>query len=260
MPNSRAGMTAQLAHICRHPIKSIGWEMLETVRLAPDLTLPWDRHWALAHEAARFDRAAPAWRPKRDFVRCVAAPPLMAVTAHLGEDGKSLRLSHPDRPDLTIEPDSAAGSDALVDWIAPLWPDSRPAPGGLVSVGADQALTDQERPLVSILNLASLRDISEKLGQDLSIHRLRGNLWLDGLPAWAELDRVGQELSIGKVRFAIVEPIERCLAINGSPETGSADARFFEGLDRAYGHNDFGIFARVIEGGTLALGDMLAPR
>ena len=256
---SEPTVTARLAHICRHPIKSIGWELLDGIALTPDRTLPWDRHWALTHEAARFATAAPAWRPKRDFVRGVAAPPLLPVAARLSEAGRSLQLTHPRRPDLTIDPDSPAGSDALVDWIAPLWPDTRPAPARLVSVGADQALTDQDRPLVSILNLASLREMSDRLGHTLSIHRLRGNLWLDALPPWAELEWVGQTISIGAAQLEVLEPIERCLAINGSPETGTADAQFFEGLDRAFGHNDFGIFARVTRGGTIALGDSATP-
>lgn len=258
MPSDPA-VAARLAHICRHPIKSIGWEMLDKVALRPGRTLPWDRHWALAHEAARFDTDAPAWRPKRDFVRGVAAPPLMPVQARLSEDGSSLELTHPERPDLTIDPDNPADSAALTTWIAPLWPDSRPAPARVVSAGTDQALTDQERPLVSILSLASLRDMSDRLGQALSIHRLRGNLWIDDLPPWAEFDWVGQTISIGAARFEIVEPIERCLAINGSPETGTADAQFFEGLDREFGHSDFGVFARVTQGGTVALGDRAAP-
>lgn len=249
---------AVLAEICRHPIKSIGWETLDTVALSPGRTLPWDRRWALAHEAARFDPDHPSWQPKRDFVRGVAAPQLMAVTARLAEDGKRLDLAHPDRPPLSLEPGTQAGSEALMDWIAPLWPDSRPAPARLVSVGETQALTDQERPLVSILNLGSLKDMSQRIGQDLSIHRLRGNLWLDGLPGWAELDWVGRKLSIGTVHLDVIEPIERCLAINGSPENGTADTQFFQALDRTVGHSNFGIFARVLQGGTISRGDGVA--
>ena len=251
-------MLGDLVHICRHPIKSLGWELLERVTLEAGHTLPWDRHWALAHDASGFDENAPAWRPKRDFVRGVAAPPLMAIRAKLSEDGSEITLEHPERAPLTIALNSADGSKALVDWIAPLWPDTRPAPSRVVSVGARQALTDQERPLVSILNLASLREMSDRLGKPLSIHRLRGNLWIDGTAPWREFDWVGKEIAIGDVTFHIEEPITRCLAINGSPETGLADAQFFEGLGEYQGHEDFGVFARVTKGGSTAIGDAVS--
>jgi uncharacterized protein YcbX len=45
-----------LAQIVRHPIKSVGFEELPAVTLTPDAPLPWDRHWAVAHKAARFRR------------------------------------------------------------------------------------------------------------------------------------------------------------------------------------------------------------
>jgi uncharacterized protein YcbX len=252
-------MAGTLAHICRHPIKSVGWEDLERVDLTPDRCLPWDRHWAITHGATRFDPRAPGWRPKQDFVRGVAAAPLMAVSARLDPAARRLRLAHPDRPVLEISPDTPEGSDALVAWIAPLWPDTRPPPEQLVSAGPAQALTDQDRPLISVLNCASLRDLSGKMGQELSRHRVRGNLWVDGLTPWVEFDWIGKTIEIGPVTLRIEERIPRCLAINGNPDSGVADIDMFAALDQHYGHNDFGVFARVVGGGQVVLGDPVAP-
>ena len=53
-------------------------------------------------------------------------------------------------------------------------------------------MTDSEFPSVSILSLASLADLSARMGHDLSIHRWRGNLWVDGLEPWAEWGWIGQ--------------------------------------------------------------------
>ena len=44
---------------------------------------------------------------------------------------------------------------------------------------------------------ASLADLSARMGHDLSIHRWRGNLWLDGAPAWEEWNWIGRRLQIG---------------------------------------------------------------
>lgn len=258
MPSSAA--SGQLAQICRHPIKSIGWETLTSVALTPDRTLPWDRHWALAHSASGLTGAVSGWSPKSNFVRGVAAAPLMAVRARLSEDGQTIALSHPDRPSLSFRPDTPAGSGKLVDWIAPLWPDTRLAPAGLVTAGPSQAMTDVEPPVVAILNLASLRDLSEKLGQDLSIHRWRGNLWIEGVPPWAEFDWIGRTISIGAVTLRIEDRITRCRATEGNPETGIADADTLGALNRHVNHQDFGVYARVLEGGHIALGDPVAIR
>ena len=68
---------------------------------------------------------------------------------------------------------------ALVDWVAPLWPTNRPAAARIVTAGT-HALTDVPDPFVSILGMASLRDLGQRMGRELSIHRVRGNLWIDG--------------------------------------------------------------------------------
>lgn len=48
-------MTGRVAHIRRHPVKSHGSEPLAQVALTAGRTLPGDRRWAIAHEAARTD-------------------------------------------------------------------------------------------------------------------------------------------------------------------------------------------------------------
>jgi uncharacterized protein len=75
-------MTIRLSSICRHPIKAYGREMLASVRLSAGAGLPFDREWAVAHEAANL---APGWNPCMNFTRGAKAPALMAVTARLDE-------------------------------------------------------------------------------------------------------------------------------------------------------------------------------
>jgi uncharacterized protein YcbX len=116
-------------------------------------------------------------------------------------------------------------------------------------------MTDQAEPLISINSLSSLADISARMGRTLSLHRWRGNVWVKGLRPMAELDLVGREISIGKARLRVEKPIGRCRATGANPETGEEDADMLVALGAAYGHLDFGVFARVIEGGPVAVGD-----
>lgn len=247
-------MIGRLAHIVRHPIKSIGWEEMAEAELRPDAVLPHDRRWAVAHAAAEFDGAPAGWQAKRNFVRGVAGPQLMAIRATLSDDGRRVRLRHHQRPDIEIAPDLPGDSPRLVDWLAPLWPETRPPAARLVTAGA-QALTDVPAPYVSLLSLASLRALGDMLGRELSIHRFRGNLWIDGVAAWVESGWIGKEIRIGTARLRIEEPISRCNATRVDPDTGTPDADTLGALETAFGHREFGLYARVLDGGRLRPGD-----
>jgi uncharacterized protein YcbX len=243
-------MTAVLAHICRHPIKGHGREALASVSLSPGACLPFDRHWAVAHEAAKLTGG---WVPCANFARGAKAPTLMAMTSVLDEATHIVTLRHPDRPDLTFRPDDAADLPRFLDWIAPLAPPDRAQPKRLVSVG--RGMTDSEFPSVAILSLASLADLSDRMGHDLSIHRWRGNLWLDGLDPWKEWGWIGRTIRIGEAELRIEERITRCRATSADPLTGVIDADTLGGLQSAYGHQDFGVYATVTRGGAIATGD-----
>ncbi|SDL08848.1 MOSC domain-containing protein [Aliiruegeria lutimaris] len=247
-------MTGRLTHILRHPIKSIGWENLASVVLTAGAILPLDRHWAVAHEAAEFDGNPDGWYAKRNFVRGVAGPELMAVQAEMTDSNRKVRLSHPARPEMEIAPDTPQGAAALLEWLAPLWPTTRPAAARLVSAG-DQALSDVPDPFVAVLNQSSLRAFGQRAGRDLSIHRFRGNLWLDGFAPWEEFDWIGKEIRVGEALLRVEEPITRCNATKVDPETGLPDVDTLGILEAAYGHRDFGVYATVIEGGALNIGD-----
>lgn len=243
-------MTARLDRISRHPIKGHGREDLAAVLLTAGACLPWDRQWAVAHEAAKL---SPGWNPCVNFARGAKAPALMAVTARLDEASARVTLSHPDLPDLSFRPDDPADLPRFLAWAEPLNPPERARPERIVSAG--RGMTDSDFPSVSVLSLASLADLSARMGQDLSVHRWRGNLWLDGLEPFAEWDWIGTTLRIGEAELRIEERITRCKATSANPETGVIDADTLGGLQAAYGHQDFGLYAVVTRGGRIAVGD-----
>ena len=243
----------RVAHLVRHPIKSAGYEHVDAALLTAGAAFPFDRVWAVAHAAARLPDPV-AWASKLQFLRGWASADLMAVSCVSDAAAGLVTLSHPRRPTESFRPDDAADAIRLVDWLRPLWPTNRPEPAQVVRVPG-QALTDQDQPLVSINSLASLADMSGRMGQDLSIHRFRGNIWVEGWAPWAELGLIGQEIMIGGARLKIEEPIGRCRATGANPVTGAQDADTMSALEHNYGHTDFGVFARVMAGGIIALGD-----
>lgn len=249
-------MTARLAHIRRHPIKSIGGEGLDSVALQAARRLPGDREWAVLTEAgernaqaSETDGQPDRWLPKSCFLRGVSGPELQAISG--GWQGDLLSLRHPSQPDLTLNPET--DGDRLVEWLRPLWPADAPAPTRLVRGAA--IWTDQKWPWISILSLSSLAELEKRTGQTFGIDRWRGNLWLDGDKPFAERDLIGQVIHLGEVELRITDHIGRCAATGVDTETGKVDIDMVATLENLYGHHDFGIFAEVVTGGTIRIGD-----
>ena len=243
-------MTARLAHIVRHPLKAIGREELDAVTLTAGAWMPFDRLWAVAHGNAKLDGG---WGVKANFLRGVTEPALMAVTARLDDTEERLTLDHPEAGQIAIRPDDPQETPILLDWLARLWPADLPAPAGIYRA-ADAHLTDVPEPWVSINNHATLRAVSQRAGQSLSMHRWRGNLWIEGLAPWEEFDLVGATLRIGDATVEVRERITRCKATMANPETGRRDVDTLATL-RTWDHQDFGVYAAVTSGGTVRRGD-----
>lgn len=243
----------RLAHIVRHPIKSIGHQEIERAALSKGRPLAFDRLWAIATEAAGFSSDLIEWQPKMRFLRGAAEGRLQAITAEFDDATGQMILSHPSCAPFsgTIPRDA----DALIQWLQPLWPTSRPAASHLVSRQDGGALADVPDPYISILSTLSNRILGKRMGMDLSIHRWRGNLWLDGLAPWEEFDLIGRELQIGAARLRVEQRITRCVATTFDPASGRQTGDTLAALDAGWGHQDFGVYARVVTSGEITVND-----
>lgn len=243
-------MNGTLARICRHPLKGHGREALASVRLSAGACLPYDRHWAVAHALAKL---GPGWNSCTNFARGAKAPQLMAIECTFDEAQRRLTLRHPERGEIVFSPDDPADLPGFLDWVRPLNPQERPAPTAIVHTGT--ALTDSDFPSVSIVNLASLAALSDRMGMALSAERFRANLWLEGAEPFAEWGWIGRTITIGGAVLRIEERITRCRATMADPATGAIAGDTLSALQTAYGHQDFGVYARVLQGGLISLSD-----
>ncbi len=253
-------MSARLAHIFRHPIKAHGHEELDRVTLEAGRTLPWDRRWAVTDDSARLP-AAGGWAPCVNFSRGAKSPALMAISAQSDIAAGTVTLRHPERGEITIDPDRRADQWRFLDWVEPLTAPDRPRPTGIVRAdpgndsAAGRGMTDTDFPSISILSLSSLAELSRVAGQELSPLRWRGNLWIAGTPPWAEFDWIGRRLTIGGAELEIRERIGRCRATSANPETGRIDVDTLRLLKDNWGHTQFGVYAVVTRGGPVRRGD-----
>ena len=241
---------AEVRALWRHPIKGHGREALETVDLTPGRTMPWDRRWAVAHEAAKSEGTE--WAHCANYSRGSKVPALMAIDARVNEADGTVTLTHPDRPPLGFDPDHEA--DRFLDWVRPLMPANRAQSTAIHRVPG-RGMTDSDFPSISLINLASHRDLAARMGQDLSPLRWRCNIHVDGLNAWEEFDWIGKCLRIGTVELEVRERIRRCLATTANPDTGLRDADILGALNTHHGHQDFGVYAVVTRGGRVSTGD-----
>jgi len=246
-------MTARLTEIWRHPIKSCGRESVARTNVIPGQTLPFDRRWAIAHEAAKLDPNAPEWVSCNNFARAAKAPQMQAITAHSDIARGEITLSHPKLRDLTLDPDDPDQALGLIQWLMPLSPADRALPAHVVR--ADRGMTDTDFPSISLINLASHDEVAARIGRPISPLRWRGNLLIEGLDPWVERDWIGKRLRIGSAEFEVREQITRCLATAASPRTGERDADTLGALQSGWGHKQFGVYAVVTARGEIAQGD-----
>lgn len=245
---------ATVADLWRHPIKSHGRESVARAMLTAGATFPWDRTWAIRSDNSRIDPADPVWGPSANWAIGTRNPRLAGIWASLDEGTATLMLTHRDLPPLTFRPDDPADLPRFLDWVAPITPENRARPDAIVRL-PDRGMTDTPYPSVTVMNRASHEAVAAHLGQPLEIERWRGNIWLDGPPAWEEDGWIGRRLRIGGAVLTVREPVVRCLHTAASPVSGLRDADTLGALDRLRGIRHFGLYCEVTETGPVARGD-----
>jgi len=130
----------------------------------------------------------------------------------------------------------------------------------VVGIG-DHHFFDVPKPWVSLISLDTLRDMAPHAGQPLheQKQRFRANIYVRGMPAWAELDWEGREILLnGQPAFVARERIGRCVATEVNPETGERDCVIPRMMLTTYGHKDCGLYLEPLADITLRPGDVLS--
>ena len=67
------------------------------------------------------------------------------------------------------------------------------------------------------------------------------------------------EITLGAARLRVISPITRCAATQVNPVTAKRDLDIVAALGRAFGHINMGVYAVVVVGGEIAVGEALLP-
>ena len=242
--------------IYRYPVKGLSPQPLQRVLLQPGQTLPADRLYAIENGPCGFDPAHPAYFPKIRFLMLMRNERLAALRTDYDEESHTLTIAwerrEAARGDLRDPEGRATIERFLADYCAD---ELRGAPR--VLYGAGHSFSDVAKKVVSIINLASVAAVESALGAPVNPLRFRGNVYVSGWPAWHEFDLLDRELGVGAARLKAVKRIVRCAATEVDPDTGIRDLTIPRTLMDTFGHADCGIYAEVIAGGEVAVGDSI---
>ena len=251
-------MTISVVDICRYPVKGLNAESLDAVPLEPDRRLPHDRRFALAHGASRFQATTPEWLPKSEFLTLVRSERLALLRARFAPETGHLTVERAGKQVARARATEPVGRAILEQFFSAFLRDE--ARGAVrLAEGDGFGYTDQSSPFVSIVNLASVRDLERVVGGPVDPLRFRANLYIDGGAPWEEFRWIGRDLSVGGARLVVAERNGRCGATNVDPATAERDLNILLALQRGFGHTDMGVYARVAAAGRIARGDVVTP-
>lgn len=248
----------RVAALWRYPVKGLAGERLEQVALSAGALFPHDRQFALAHGSTRFDANAPAYLKPGHFHQLKTQEKLAQLGLSFEPESGMLTLSRRGKPVVRGNAADQTGRLVLAQFFATFLGGSGRGVPKLVSAEG-HSFTDIPERYVSLINLASVGDLERVVRAAVDPRRFRANIWLEGLPAWAESEWVGRTLALGpkggQVRLKAIEPISRCAATNVDPETAERDLNIPLSLQRGYGHTNFGLYCQVLDEGPVAVGD-----
>ncbi len=246
-----------LVDIHRHPVKGFTAEAFTSTFLSVGGGVPFDRHFAFV-SGNKEDQPIPGqWVQPRTFLMLTLYPELARFDCKLVDDDTTLRITDPDGQVVEAQrgiPNSFRDADAMLKKHFENGPhdDIR-----LIEQANDRGNWDFSDTEISIINLATVRVVSEAVGRDLEKERFRGNIYIDGLEPWEEFSWPGCRVRIGDAELDVLRPIQRCAMTSTEPGTGLREVDVPKSMAGAFGHHFCGVYAKVRYAGQITKGDTI---
>ncbi len=231
-----------VASLWRYPIKSMGGERVPAVYAAAR-GLRGDRRLAFTSAGAPVGKPMLSGEERHRMLLCTARFTAAPETDNPVEPGWVEVRTH---TGAYFHAEDAALIPALQSGLAkqnPMW------------LTADAQPFMDCRP-VSLMSLATLRQLSDEMDLPLEPARFRENILLDlpGLPGFGEDAFVGRTLRIGGAEIAIKERDPRCRVITIDPGTGELMPELMKLVAREH-ENRAGVYGVATVPGLVTEGD-----
>lgn len=248
--------TPHITALYRYPVKGLSAEALNETALSPGETVPCDRIYAIENGPGRFDPENPRHLPKVNFLMLMRNERLATLQTRFDETTHVLTILRQGKQVARGALKERLGRQMVEQFLGAYMKDALRGPPRIV-MAPGHTFSDVPAKWLHIVNLASLRDLERVMGRPLHPLRFRANIHVEGLQPWEEFAWVGKTITAGGVRMEIMQRCQRCEATNVDPETAARDTGIPAVLQRTWGHSDFGVYAKVVDGGTVKTGDAI---
>tara|TARA_Y100000768_G_scaffold380299_1_gene357227 strand:+ start:574 stop:1335 length:762 start_codon:yes stop_codon:yes gene_type:complete len=110
---------------------------------------------------------------------------------------------------------------------------------------------------ISLININSINDFSDKISTNIELERFRANIYIDGLTPWKERNWIGKIININNIDFLVTGEIPRCSATNLKPSTDIVTINLPNQLKKTYDHINMGVYLVPVQNGVIALDDKI---
>ena len=248
--------SAKVVDLFRYPVKGLSADAMEAVTLNAGETIAWDRAFAIENGSHNFDPQAPAHFSKTKFLMLMRNERLAQLKTVF--DDKTTRLTISDKSGELFSGDlrSKQGASDLEAFFAVFMKDDLRGPPRLVHAPGFSH-SDARYNLLSIINLATLREVEKLIGAPIDPLRFRANVYVDDIEPWEDHSWLGKNIQIGSATFKGFHKIPRCPATNVNLENATRDMDIPKALQNAYGHVDLGLYVEVTKAGAFKRGDTI---
>jgi uncharacterized protein YcbX len=256
-------MSAKVFGLFRYPIKGLSSEPLKSASLQAGRGVCGDREFALALPTTVFDERNPKPLHKFEFLVLARQEALARLTTSY-DVGTGFLSVIDGAESLSANVCSAEGRSAIATFFARFLPEDQKSSQPRLVTAANHCFTDvgvhssELMHAISMLNLASVRELETRIGKRLDPRRFRANILVEGLDPWVENEWLGRELMLGTVLCKGARLTRRCPATEVNPDNAIRDINVPRELMDSYGHIHLGIYLSVIKGGVLRIGDTVA--
>lgn len=245
----------RIAEIYRYPVKGLSAEPLQRVAIGVGEVIPFDRAYALENGPSAFDPNSPKWTTKNAFLMLMRHERLAQLRTAFDPATQTLTIRKAGATVVEGRLDTDEGKRAIEAFFTEFSADDLRGPVKILHVPGFSFQDTSTGMVVSVINLASVRELGDRIGAYVHPLRFRGNLYIEDLAPWEEYTWLGHAVSIGSMRLVATKRIDRCAAVNVDPVSAARDLNLPRSLMQLYDNIDCGIYLKVVEAGEFGVGD-----
>ena len=259
-------MSATISSINYCPVKSVSFQTIEKCEIKKDIGITGDRIFAFAkdldlEQVKLFEKNPAERKGKWNKVLTLKNSPALNKYNFIFKDEK-LSLILKDKEILTVDINELNERKKLSEKIIEL-EDSFKQPISLMKNNDfpffDTSISNKVDFVnsVSLLNIKSINDFQKKIDKKIETSIFRGNICVDGIEPWKEMEWIGKIIKINNVSFKVEKSIPRCVAINLKPKSDDNSLNLLQLLKKTYNHFDMGIYLTALDDGEISVGSTI---